>query len=431
MSAERREPKAGVPRRPRGGRRVVVTGLGCISPVGLDAASSFGRLLEGRSGVRPISHFDASTFDCRIAGEVDGFDPANYGIGVKDARRMDTFVQFACAAAKMALDDAGIDLSGAPHDRIGVSIGTGVGGLQVIEKQQERLLKRGPRAVSPFLIPMMLGNLASGHVAIRHGLRGPNLHVSTACATGTQAIADAGATIERGDADVMLAGGAEAAITPLLVSGFSAAGALCTSNADPAGASRPFDRSRTGFVMGEGAGVLVLEDEEFARRRGAAILAELTGYGVSSDAHHVTAPEERGHGAQLAMRMALARAELASEQIDYVNAHGTGTVLGDISEARAVKQVFKEHATSGGLWLSATKSMTGHLLGAAGAVEAVICVQSIRHGKVHPTINLNDPDPECDLDFVPKEARDRRLQAVMSNSFGFGGTNATLIFQAY
>lgn len=412
------------------GRRVLVTGLGCISPLGMDAASSFARLLEGRSGIRPITRFDASSFDCRIAGEITGFDPAAFGIGAKDARRMDTFAQLACAAAKMAIEHAGLNLRGGPHDHIGVSIGTGVGGLQVIEKQQERLLERGPRAVSPFLIPMMLGSLASGQVAIRYRLRGPSLHVSTACATGTQAIGDAAVAIERGDADVMLAGASEAAITPLLLSGFGAAGALSTNNSDPSGASRPFDRARTGFVMGEGAGILVLEDEDHARRRGASVLAEVTGYGVSNDAHHVTAPEERGLGARLAMLMALTRAGLAPERIDYVNAHGTGTVLGDIAETRAIKDVFKAHATSKRLWLSATKSMTGHLLGAAGAVEAVVCVQSIQHGKVHPTINLTDPDPECDLDFVPNHGRERRLRAVMSNSFGFGGINATLIFQA-
>lgn len=415
-------------------RRVLVTGFGCISPLGNDAQTTFRNLLEGCSGIGPITRFDASALDSRIAGEIKAFDPAIYGITPKAARRMDTFSQLSVACAEMALADAGIEWNDGQlgsRDRIGVSIGTGVGGLQVIEQQQSKLLERGPRAVSPFFIPLFLGNLASGHVAIRFGLRGPNLHVSTACATGTQAIGEAAAAIARGAADVMLAGGAESAITPLLVSGFCALGALSTQNADPQAASRPFDRSRDGFVMGEGAGVVVLEDEAHARRRGASIAAELAGYGVSSDAHHLTAPESTGSGAQLAMRAALEQARCAPSDIDYVNAHGTGTLQGDVAETRAVKAVFQAHATNKQLWLSSTKSMVGHLLGAAGALEAIVCLQSMQHGKVHPTLNLREPDPECDLDYVPLWARDRVVRAAMSNSFGFGGVNATLVFKRY
>ena len=415
-------------------RRVVVTGLGVVSPLGLDAATTFARLLEGRSGIGPIERFDASGFECRIAGEIKGFDPTSHGLSSREVRRMDVFAQLALACAEMAIRDAGLELStddGITHDRIGVSIGTGVGGLQVIEQQHTRLLERGVRAVSPFLIPMFLGNMASSHVAIRYRLRGPSLHASTACATGTQAIGQAAAVIERGDADVMLAGGAESAITPLLVGGFCAAKALSTQNDAPEAASRPFERRRDGFVMGEGAGVLVLEEERHARARRAQIWGEVAGYGVSCDAGHITAPDESGGGAQLAMAMALGRAGLAPADIDYVNAHGTGTVLGDIAETRAVRAVFGAHAATGRLWISATKSMIGHLLGAAGALGAIVCLQSIREGKVHPTINLHEPDPECNLDYVPNEARERPVRAAMTNSFGFGGVNATLVLKRY
>lgn len=412
-------------------RRVVVTGLGCLSPLGLDAETTFANLLAGRSGIGPIARFDPRDHECRIAGEVRGFDFRRYETTPRDTRRMDVFAQFAVACAEMAVQSAGLDIRRLPPERVGVGIGTGVGGLQVIERQQQRLLERGPRSVSAFLIPMFLGNIASGHVAIRYGARGPNLHVATACATGTQAIGEAAWTIARGDADVMLAGGSESAITPLLVSGFSSARALSSRNDAPEAASRPFDVQRDGFVMGEGAAVLVLEEEQHARQRGARVLAEVAGYGASNDAHHITAPEENGIGAQQAMRAALKRARLPPEAIDYVNAHGTGTPLGDLAEVTAMKAVYGDHATSGRLWISSTKSMIGHLLGAAGAVEAAVCVLSLRDRCVHPTINLDRPDPGFDLDFVAHTARERPLRSVMSNSFGFGGTNASLIFTQY
>jgi 3-oxoacyl-[acyl-carrier-protein] synthase II len=412
-------------------RRVVVTAVGCVSPLGNDADTTFQKLVEGRSGIAAITRFDAKDHQARIAGEVRGFDFAEYVPSRKSAKHMDVFVQFAIAASDMAVKSSGLDLSTSDRERFGAVIGTGVGGLQVIEAQQRVLLERGPRAISPFLIPMFLGNLAAGHVAIRYGLKGPNVHISTACATGTHAIGEAGQIIARGDADVMLAGGTESGITPLLVAGFCAANALSTRNDRPEEASRPFDRGRDGFVMGEGAGVLVLEELEHALERDAPILAELAGYGLTDDAHHVTAPEASGDGARRAMRAALSRARLNPGDIDYINAHGTATPLGDKVETAAIKALFGEHATSGRLWISSTKSMIGHLLGAAGAVEAVVCVKSIVEGKVHPTINLRDPDPDCDLDYVANEARDRRVRAVLSNSFGFGGHNAALLFRAF
>ncbi|WP_394824094.1 beta-ketoacyl-ACP synthase II [Pendulispora albinea] len=412
-------------------RRVVVTGLGCVSPLGNDADTTFTRLLEGQSGIGPITHFDPKDHLSQIAGEVRGFDISQYVPSRKAAKHMDTFVHFAIAAADMAIADSGLSLDAVDRERAGAVIGTGVGGLQVIEAQQRTLLARGPRAVSPYLIPMFLGNLAPGHLAIRYGLKGPNVHVSTACATGTHAIGEAGHVIARGDADVMLAGGSEAGTTPLLVAGFCAANALSTRNDRPEEASRPFDRERDGFVMGEGAGILVLEELEHARKRGATILAELRGYGLTDDAHHVTAPEQSGDGAKRAMQAAIARAKIHPEEVDYVNAHGTATPLGDRMETNALKAVFKEHATSRKLWISSTKSMIGHLLGAAGAVEAIVCIQTIARSKVHPTINLRTPDPECDLDYVANEGRDRKVRVALSNSFGFGGHNATLLFAAF
>ncbi len=412
-------------------RRVVVTGLGCISPLGLDAATTFAKLLEGVSAVAPITRFDTSAYDCRIAAQVEGFDVSPYVSSPKEARRIDTFAQFAIAAAHMALEHSGLDLATLDLERVGTLIGTGVGGLQVIEAQQKILLESGPRRVSPLLIPMFLGNLAAGHLAIRYGLKGPSLHVSTACATGTHAIGDAAHVIARGDADVMLAGGTEAGITPLLLAGFCSAKALSVRNGEPAAASRPFDLERDGFVMGEGAGVLVLEEEHHAQRRGATILAEVAGYGLTNDAHHITAPEARGDGGRRAMEMALRGASLAPVDIDYVNAHGTSTPLGDRAETTAIKHVFGAHATAKKLWISSTKSMIGHLLGAAGAVEAIVCVMSLVQGKVHPTLNQTCPDPECDLDYVANEARDRPIRATLSNSFGFGGQNACLLLRRY
>ncbi len=418
-----------------GARRVVVTGVGCVSPLGNDAETTFRRLLEGQSGIGPITRFDAEHHAAKIAGEVRGFDVSPYVPSRKTQRHMDTFAQYAVAAADMALRHSGLALDEEDRERIGAVVGTGVGGLQVIEAQHRTLLERGPRAISPFLIPMFLGNLAPGHLAIHYRLGGPNLHLSTACATGTHSIGEAAHVIARGDADVMLAGGSESGITPLLVAGFCAAHALSTRNDPPAEASRPFDRERDGFVMGEGAGILVLEELSRARRRGAPILAELAGYGLSDDAFHMTAPQEGGDGARRAMAMALRKAELSPAAVDYVNAHGTATPLGDKVETQAMKAVFGEHATSQPpskrLWISATKSMIGHLLGAAGAVEAIVCVKTIAEGKVHPTINLRTPDPECDLDFVANEGRDRAVRVAMSNSFGFGGHNASLLFRAF
>jgi len=412
-------------------RRVVVTGVSCISPLGNDADTTFRALLEGRSGIGPITRFDASGHDAKIAGEVRDFDVARYIPSKKHARHVDAFARYAIAASDMAIADSGIDLEASNRERFGAVIGTGVGGMQVIEAQEKVLLERGARSISPFLIPMFLGNLAAGHVAIRHGLKGPNLHVSTACATGTHAIGEAGHVIARGDADVMLAGGAESSITPLLVAGFCAANALSTKNDAPAEASRPFDRSRDGFVMGEGAGLLVLEELEHAKRRGAKILAELVGYGLTNDAHHVTAPEESGDGARRAMAATLSAAKAAPDEVDYVNAHGTATPLGDKVEATAIEALFGDHARSGRLAISSTKSMIGHLLGAAGGVEAVVCVKSIVSGQIHPTINLRERDPGCTFDFVPGEARDRKVRLALSNSFGFGGANASLLFRAF
>lgn len=413
-------------------RRVVVTGLGCVSPLGNDAEVTFRRLLEGQSGIGPLTRFDATNHRAQIAGEVRGFDVAPYVPSRKTARHMDTFVQYGMAAAEMAIKSSGLDLAAADLERVGMVIGTGVGGLQVIEAQQRTLLERGPRGVSPFLIPMFLGNMAAGHIAIHHGIKGPNLHLSTACATGTHAIGEALHVIARGDADVMLAGSTDAGITPLLVAGFCAASALSLRNDAPAEASRPFDRDRDGFVIAEGAGILVLEELAHARKRGAPILAELAGYGLTNDAHHMTAPHDTGDGGRRAMKMALDRAKLNPDDVDYVNPHGTGTPLGDKTEMIALKALFGDHARSGKLWISATKSMVGHLLGAAGALGAVVCVKTIVEGKVHPTINLHNPDPEfADLNLVPHEARDRKVRVALSNAFGFGGHNASLLFRAF
>ena len=412
-------------------RRVVVTGVGCVSPLGNDVDVTFRRLLEGHSGIGRITRFDATNHAAQIAGEVRGFDVAPYVPSRKTARHMDTFVQFGIAATDMALKSSGLDLASADRERIGAIVGTGVGGLQVIEAQHRVLLERGPRAISPFLIPMFLGNLAPGHIAIHYGLKGPNVHISTACATGTHAIGEAAHVIARGDADVMIAGGTESGITPLLVAGFCAAHALSTRNDHPEEASRPFDAGRDGFVMGEGAGILVLEELEAARKRGAPILAEVAGYGLTDDAYHMTAPEESGDGGRRAMQAALTRAKVNPEEVDYVNAHGTATPLGDKVETIALKALFGDHARSGKLWISATKSMIGHLLGSAGAVEAVVCVKTIMEGKVHPTINLRTPDPDCDLNYVANEARDRKVRVALSNSFGFGGHNASLLFRAF
>lgn len=411
--------------------RVVVSGVGCISPLANDAEQTFRALVAGTSGVGPITKFDAGEYECQIAAEVDDFDVSRWIPSRRDARRIDTFAHYAIACSDMAIEHAGLDLAALDLERCGTLVGTGVAGLRTIEKQQEILLQSGPRRVSPFLIPLFLGNLASGHLAIRHGLRGPSSHVSTACATGTHAIGDAAEIIARGEADVMLAGSTEAGITPLLMAGFGSAKALSSRNEDPAAASRPFDAGRDGFVMGEGAAIVVLEQEAHARRRGAPIIAEVVGYGSTNDAHHITAPQPRGQGGRRAMERALAQASLSPSQVDYINAHGTATLLGDRAETAAIEDLFGEHAKSRALWISSTKSMIGHLLGAAGAVEAMVCALSIRDGVVHPTINQAAPDPECNLDYVANEARPRALRVAMSNSFGFGGQNASLILARY
>ena len=413
-------------------RRVVVTGLGTVTPLGNDVETTFQGLLAGKSGVGPITRWDASKHSTRIGGFVKDLvlDPSV--ADKKDARRMDWFVQFAMASAGQAITDAGFgDLSKVDLERFGVLIGSGIGGLGVIEEQCKILMDKGPGRVNPFLIPMLIVNMASGQVAIKWGFKGPNSAVATACATGNHAIGDASEIIRRGAADIMIAGGTEGAITPLGLAGFCSARAVSERNDDPAGASRPFDSGRDGFVMGEGCGLLILEEMEHAKARGARIYCELLGYGMSDDANHMTAPPEDGNGARRAMLACLKDAAVPADSIDYVNAHGTSTPLGDKAETLALKQVFGAHATDKKLWISSTKSMIGHLLGAAGGAEAVACIKMMQTGKVHPTINLTHPDPDCDLDYVPNTARERKLKRVMSNGFGFGGVNASLIFGAF
>ncbi|MEK9784857.1 MAG: beta-ketoacyl-ACP synthase II [Gammaproteobacteria bacterium] len=407
-------------------RKVVVTGLGCISPVGIDVTSTWEALVAGKNGVGPVTHFDASDIATRIAGEATGFNP-EIRLAAKEARRMDRFIQLGLCAGLEAFDDSGIDLDNADRDQIGVLIGAGIGGLGTIEETTRLLLEKGARKVSPFYIPSSIINMVSGNLSIMLGLRGPNLAVVTACTTGTHAIGEAARMVALGDAEVMIAGGTEAAITPTSLAGFAAAKALSRRNDDPARASRPWDVERDGFVMGEGAGILVLESESHAKARGARVYAELSGYGVSGDAHHMTQPAPGGEGAARCMTNALRNAEINPDEIGYVNAHGTSTPLGDIAETMALKRVFANHAKS--LMVSSTKSMIGHLLGAAGGVEAVATVKSLYHQIIPPTINLDSQDPECDLDYVPHEAREGEMHAALSNSFGFGGTNGTLVFR--
>jgi 3-oxoacyl-[acyl-carrier-protein] synthase II len=411
-----------------GRRRVVVTGMGLITPVGVGVEASWEALLAGRSGVGPITHFDASTFSTRIAAEVKGFDPAAF-MDRKEARRNDRFIQFALAAADMAMRDSGLDMAREEPERVGCIVGAGMGGLGTIEENAKVLAEKGVKRIGPFFIPSLIINLAPGQISLRYGMKGPNFSPVSACATGNHAIGDALLYIERGMADVILAGGCEATITPLGMGGFCAARAMSERNDAPEKASRPFDRDRDGFVSGEGAGILVLEEIEHARRRGANLLAELVGYGTSADAYHVTSPAPEGEGGQRAMRMALRDAELDPAAVGYVNTHGTSTPQGDVAECQAINKVFGDHARSG-LLVSSTKSMTGHLLGAAGGAEAVISILALRNGVVPPTINVDSQDPECALDVTPNVARQQRLGAVMSNSFGFGGTNAVLIFRA-
>ena len=406
-------------------RKVVVTGVGCISPLGADVQSTWEGLLAGRSGISPITRFEPGDLASRIAGQADDFDP-ELRLAAKEARRMDRFIQLGLCAGLEAFEDCGIDLEKSDRDRVGVLIGAGIGGLETIENTTRVMLERGSRKVSPFYIPSSIINMVSGNLSIMLGLRGPNLAVVTACTTGTHAIGEAARMIALGDADVMIAGGTEAAITPTSMAGFAAAKALSRRNDAPEHASRPWDRDRDGFVMGEGAGTLVIESLEHAKRRGARIYAELAGYGVSGDAHHMTQPAPGGEGAARCMRNALKNAGIDRQQVGYINAHGTSTPLGDLAETLAIKSVFADYAHN--LMVSSNKSMIGHLLGAAGGVEAVATVLSLFHDVVPPTINLDGPDPDCDLDYVPAEARDTLIQAALSNSFGFGGTNGTLVF---
>jgi len=408
-------------------RRVVVTGMGLVSPVGIGVEESWQALVAGKSGIAPITHYDAATYPTRIAGEVKGFEPDKF-MERKEARRNDRFIQFALAAADMAVKDAGIDFAKEDPERVGVIVGSGMGGLATIEDTHKTLMERGVRKVSPFFIPAIIINLAPGQIALRWGLKGPNLSPVSACATGNHSLGDAMIYLERGMADVMIAGSTEATLTPLGLAGFCAARAMSERNDAPEKASRPFDRGRDGFVAAEGAGILVLEEYEHARRRGARIYAELCGYGASCDANHVTSPAPEGEGGQRAMRIALADAGLRPEQVGYVNTHGTSTPQGDIAECQAIRRVFGGWA-DGGLVVSSTKSMTGHMLGAAGGAEAVFAVKSLHAGLVPPTVNVDEQDPECVLDVVPNVARQVRLDAVLSNSFGFGGTNAVLAFR--
>jgi 3-oxoacyl-[acyl-carrier-protein] synthase II len=408
--------------------RVVITGLGCISPLGNDVETMWGNILAGNSGVGLISHYDTSEFKCKIAAEVKGFN-ADVLFGNREARRMDRFTQFSLAAALQALEDSGLEIDDDNRDRIGAVIGTGIGGLSTLFDQIQVFLERGPSRVSPFLVPMMLPDSGPGMVAIKLGIRGPNLAVISACATGTNAIGEGTSIIQRGQADVMLVGGSDAAIIPIAMAGLCVMNALSTNNAEPERASRPFDLNRDGFVMGEGSAVLVIESLDHALARGARIQAELLGYGCTNDAYHISAPAENGAGAALCMQMALDDAHLDITDIDYINAHGTSTPLNDKSESAAIKTVFGSHAYR--IPVSSTKSMTGHLLGAAGALEAAICTKTLANQMIPPTINYETPDPECDLDYVPNQARPARVERVMSNSFGFGGHNATIVLGRY
>jgi 3-oxoacyl-[acyl-carrier-protein] synthase II len=405
-----------------------VTGVGLVSPLGIGTEANWDALRAGQSGIGPITRFDAAQFSARIAGEVKGFDPLQF-IEKKDVKKMDVFIQLAIAASQFAMDDARLTVTGELASRIGVFIASGIGGFSTIEREHRALIEGGPRKISPFFIPAAIINLAAGQVSIRFGAKGPNSATCTACSASAHAIGDAFEIIKRCDADVMIAGGSEAAITPMGVGGFAAMRALSTRNDEPSRASRPFDKDRDGFIMGEGAGVIILEELEFARRRGAPIYAELVGYGMAADAFHITAPSEDGDGAMRVMAAALRHAGVAPEQIDYVNAHGTSTPFNDKLETLAIKRLFGDHAPK--LAISSTKSMTGHLLGAAGGLEAGITVLAVKHQVAPPTINYETPDPECDLDYVPNAERPMAIEYALSNSFGFGGTNGALLFKRY
>lgn len=409
-------------------RRVVITGIGLLSPLGVGVEESWSGLCAGKSGIGPITRFDTSNFQTKIAGEVKNFNPEDF-LSRKDAKRTQPFIAYAIAASRMAMEDSGLVIDDTNRNRVGVLTGCGLGGLSLLEETVDVLRIKGPKRVTPFFIPTMIGNMAAGMISIQFGARGPNASVATACAAGSHAIGDAYKIIQRGGADAMITGGVESVISPSCVAGFGAMKALSTRNEVPEKASRPFDRDRDGFVVGEGSGILILEVLEDALERGAHIYAEIIGYGMSGDGHHMTAPPEDGDGAVRCMNAALVDADLAYDQVDYINAHGTSTPLNDLYETRALKTVFKDKAHS--IPVSSTKSMTGHLLGGAGGVETVISTLTLHHGIIPPTINLDNPGEECDLDYVPNVARKANVQTVMTNSFGFGGTNATLILKKY
>ncbi|MEW6185430.1 MAG: beta-ketoacyl-ACP synthase II [Thermodesulfobacteriota bacterium] len=409
-------------------KRVVVTGLGLVTPLGIGVQESWDNLCQGKSGIGPITHFDAGKHRTRIAGEIKGFKSEDF-VPQKLIKRLDIFVHYALAAARMAVEQADLKITPELAPQVGVITGCGLGGLTTIEATHSTLLSRGPERISPFFIPMLIANMAPGQIAIEFGAKGPNVSIETACAAGNHAIGDSYKTIQRGAAKAMICGGVEAVISPLAVGGFNAMRAISTRNDEPEKASRPFDKDRDGFVMAEGSGMMILEDLEFAQERGAKILGEIVGYGLTGDAHHMTAPSPEGEGAIRCMQMALDDAGMQKEDIQYINAHGTSTDLNDISETLAIKAVFKDHSAK--LAVSSTKSMTGHLLGGAGGVESVFSVLTIREKVIPPTINLDNPDPQCDLDYVPHQARKAEVKAAMTNSFGFGGTNAVLIFKKY
>ncbi|HHI93836.1 MAG TPA: beta-ketoacyl-[acyl-carrier-protein] synthase II [Gammaproteobacteria bacterium] len=407
-------------------RRVVITGLGMVSPVGLNVADAWENVLAGKSGIAPLTHFDVSDYSVRFGGSVRDFDVTDY-ISAKDAKKMDLFIHYGIAAGIQAVRDSGLEVTEENAERIGVAIGSGIGGLTGIEKGHDAFLKGGPRKISPFFVPSNIINMISGNLSIIYGMKGPNYAITTACATATHCIGDAARFIEYGDADVMVAGGSEMSTSTTGLGGFAAARALSTRNDDPQAASRPWDKDRDGFVLSDGAGVVVLEEYEFAKARGAKIYAEVIGFGMSGDAYHMTSPSQGGEGAARCMKLALKNAGINAEDVDYINAHGTSTPAGDLGETHAMKTALGDYAYK--VAISSTKSMTGHLLGAAGGIEAVFSALAIRDQVAPPTINLDNPDPECDLDFVPGTAREMNINIVMSNSFGFGGTNGTLIFR--
>ncbi|MBL8606390.1 MAG: beta-ketoacyl-ACP synthase II [Myxococcales bacterium] len=406
--------------------RVVVTGIGLVTPCGIGTQETWNALLAGTSGAGPITQFDPAAFRVRFAAEVKDWEPSRF-IEKKKLKEMDRFIEFAMGAAAMAFEDSKLELSDEERNEVGCFVGVGLGGLETLEKTKQMILERGPQKISPYSIPGIIANLAAGQISMRYGLRGPSYCITSACSSGAHTIGEAVEWVRRGRVKAMIAGGAESTITPVGIGGFEAMYALSRRNDDPKAASRPFDKGRDGFVCGEGAGILVLESLEHAKKRGAKIYCEVTGYGASSDANHLTQPAPQGEGAQRSMRMALADAKLSPNDIDYINAHGTSTPVGDICESQAIAAVFGEHALARKLWVSSTKSMMGHLLGAAGAVETAVCALAIAEGRVPPTINLTDPDPECMLDYVALTARERRVRHAMNNSFGFGGTNCTLV----